>query len=62
MAGYVYDSTAINRIENMIAKQEEAFREIDKEENEKKAIRYAIIVGGSVLVLVLLKFLIDKKK
>jgi hypothetical protein len=62
MAGYVYDAGAMNRIEKFIEKQEEAFQKVDKEENEKKAIRYAIIVGGSVLILIALKILLDAKK
>jgi hypothetical protein len=62
MAGYVYDKSAINRIENLIQQQEQVFTEVDKEDNNRTAVRYAIIVGGSVLVLVLLKILIDYKK
>jgi hypothetical protein len=62
MAGYVYDAGAMNRIEKLIEKQEEAFQKVDKEENEKKAIRFAIIVGGSVLILIALKMLLDSKK
>lgn len=60
--GLIYDSSAIGRINNLLNEQEEELKKIDKEQDSKKIIRYVIVVGVSVLSIVVLKLLVDKKK
>ena len=62
MSGLIYDSSAIGRINNLLNEQEEEFKKIDKEQNSKKIIRYLIIGGASVLTILVLKLLVNKKK
>jgi hypothetical protein len=62
MSGLIYDSSAIGRINNLLNEQEEELKKIDKEQNSKKIIRYVIIVGASVLTILVLKLLVNKKK
>ena len=62
MSGLIYDSSAIGRINNLLNEQEEEFKKIDKEQNSKKIIRYVIIGGASVLTILELKLLVNKKK
>jgi hypothetical protein len=62
MSGLIYDSSAIGRINNLLNEQEEEFKKIDKEQNSKKIIRYVIIGGASVLTILVLKLLVNKKK
>jgi hypothetical protein len=62
MSGLIYDSSATGRINNLLNEQEEEFKKIDKEQNSKKIIRYVIIGGASVLTILVLKLLVNKKK
>jgi len=62
MSGLIYDSSAIGRINNLLNEQEEELKKIDKEQNSKKIIRYVIIVGASVLTILVLNLLVNKKK
>ena len=62
MSGLIYDSSAIGIINNLLNEQEEEFKKIDKEQNSKKIIRYLIIGGASVLTILVLKLLVNKKK
>lgn len=60
--GLIYDPTAISRINNLLNEQEEGFQKADKEQDNKKIIRYAIILGISVVSLVVLKIIVNNKK
>jgi hypothetical protein len=62
MSGLIYDSSSISRINNLLDKQEEEFKKIDKEQDNKKIIRFGIILGVSVLSILLLKIIVKKKK
>jgi hypothetical protein len=62
MSGLIYDSSAIGRINELLENQEKEFQEIDKEQDNKKIIRFGIILGVSVLSILLLKIIVQKKK
>jgi hypothetical protein len=62
MSGLIYDSSAIGRINELLENQEKEFQEIDKEQDNKKIIRFGIILGVSVLSILLLKIIVKKKK
>lgn len=62
MSGLIYDASAVDRINKLLDKQEEEFKKIDKEEDNKKIIRFGIILGVSVLTILLLKVLVKNKK
>jgi len=61
-SGVIYDEQENQRLSDIMSKQEDIF--VGLEENEgkdKKIIRYAVIVGGSVLILLLLKLALKRK-
>lgn len=60
--GLIYDSTAEKRLQEFIQKQEDEFKAIDKEQMDKKAIQYAIVVGGVVVTILILGLIFKKKK
>jgi hypothetical protein len=62
MSGLIYDSSSLGRINELLEKQEKQFQEIDKEQDNKKIIRFGIILGVSVLSILLLKIIVKKKK
>jgi hypothetical protein len=64
MAGKIYDDTESKRIADFLSNQTSELEKIDKEKefSDKKVLRYTIILAGSVILLVLLKFLVSKKK
>lgn len=64
MAGKIYDDTESKRIEEFLSNQTTELEKLEseKELTDKTTLRYAIILGGSVVLLVLLKFLISRKK
>ena len=62
MSGLIYDSSSLGRINELLEKQEKQFQEIDKEQDNKKIIRFWIILGISVLSILLLKLVVKKKK
>lgn len=62
-SGRIYDVAEGSRLEDALNEQEKMFLEVEKSETKKKdIIRYAIIAGASVLILVLLSFAVKKKK
>ena len=62
-SGRIYDVAEGGRLEDALNEQEKMFLEVEKSETKKKdIIRYAIIAGASVLILVLLSFAVKKKK
>jgi hypothetical protein len=64
MAGKIYDDTESKRIADFLSNQTSELEKIDKEKefSDKKVLRYTIILTGSVILLVLLKFLVSRKK
>jgi hypothetical protein len=64
MAGLIYDSSEMSRIQDLLKKEEAQMSAIDKEKESgnSKILRYSIILGGAVLLLVLLKVGISYKK
>jgi len=64
MAGRIYDDTESKRIADFLSNQTSELEKIDKEKefSDKKVLRYTIIIAGSVILLVLLKFLVNRKK
>jgi hypothetical protein len=64
MAGRIYDSTESKRIEEFLSNQTSELDKVDleKEIADKKVLRYTILLAGGVLSLILLKYLINRKK
>lgn len=64
MAGKIYDDTESKRIADFLSNQTTELEKVDKEKefSDKKVLRYTIILTGSVLLLVLLKYLVSRKK
>jgi hypothetical protein len=64
MAGLIYDSSEMSRIQDLLNKEEAQMKGIDKEKEtgNKTILRYSILVAGAVLLLVLLKVGISLKK
>jgi hypothetical protein len=64
MAGLIYDSSEMSRIQDLLSKEEAQMKAIDKEKEtgNKTILRYSIIVAGAVLLLVLLKVGTSLKK
>ena len=64
MAGLIYDSSEMSRIQDLLNKQEKQMVDIDKEKKntDSNVLRYAIIGGGAVVLLVLLKIGISYKR
>ena len=64
MAGKIYDDTESKRIADFLSNQTSELEKIDKEKefSDKKVLRYTIMLTGGILFLVLLKFLVSRKK
>jgi len=62
MSGLIYSNTSLANINNLLNEQEKEFQEIDKEQDNKKIIRFGIILGVSVLSILLLKLIVKNKK
>jgi hypothetical protein len=64
MAGRIYDSTESKRIEEFLSNQSSELDKVDAEKEiaDKKVLRYTILFAGGVLSLILLKYLISRKK
>lgn len=62
MSGLIYSNTSLANINNLLNEQEKQFQEIDKEQDNKKIIRFGIILGVSVLSILLLKLIVKNKK
>ena len=52
MAGIIYDSSEMSRIQDLLNKQEKQMVDIDKEKKntDSNVLRYAIIGGASILI------------
>jgi len=64
MAGLIYDKSEVSRLQDLLNKQESSFSEIDKEKEfaNKNVLRYTLIAVGSIIALVVFKYLISKRK
>jgi hypothetical protein len=62
MSGLIYSNTSLANINNLLNEQEKEFKKIDEEQDNKKIIRFGIILGISVLSILLLKLVVKKKK
>jgi hypothetical protein len=62
--GVVYDSNELSRLESFLNQQNDLMEKVDKETQvqNKNILRYAVILGGVAIVLVLFKVLVNKKK
>jgi hypothetical protein len=62
--GVVYDSNEVSRTESFLKSQNALMEQVDKENEvkNKSILRYAVILGGVAIVLVLFKVLVNKKK
>jgi hypothetical protein len=62
--GVIYDSNEISRLESFLNQQNDLMEKVDKETQvqNKNILRYAVILGGVAIVLVLFKVLVNKKK
>jgi len=63
-SGRIYDIGEVPRLEAFIKEQQDEMDKIDSEKSvqDKKILRYAILLGGVALTLVLFKYLVNKKK
>ena len=61
-SGKIYDIDETKRIQEQLAEQEKIFASIDKEKKfgDNSLLRYAILGGSAIVLLVLLKTLIKK--
>jgi hypothetical protein len=63
-SGRIYDIGEVPRLEAFIKEQQDAMDKIDSEKSvqDKKILRYALLLGGVAITLVLFKYLVDKRK
>jgi hypothetical protein len=63
-SGKTYDIAEYGRLDAFIKEQESEMDKIDLEKSvqDKKILRYAILLGGVTITLVLFKVLMDKRK
>jgi hypothetical protein len=61
-SGKIYDIDEPKRIQAQLAEQDKIFSAIEREKNfgDKSLLRYAILGGGAIVLLVLLRTLIKK--
>lgn len=58
--GVIYDAIAYDRIDKFLDEQEEELKKIDKQQDEKKVIRYAILVGATIVLILGIKILTSR--
>jgi hypothetical protein len=58
--GVIYDASAYDRIDKFLDSQEDELKKIDKEQDQKKAIRYAILIGATIVLIIGVKILVDR--
>jgi hypothetical protein len=63
-SGRIYDIGEVPRLEAFIKEQQGEMDKIDSEKSvqDKKILRYAILLGGVAITLVLFKYLVNRKK
>ena len=60
--GVIYDNSAYDRLDKFLDSQQAELKKIDKEQDKKKVIRYAILVGATVLLIVGLKIFTSRNE
>jgi len=62
--GRIYDGGELGRLEATLKEQQSEMDKIDNEESVKKSnvLRYAIILGGVAVTLVLFNYFVNRKK
>jgi len=61
-AGRIYDSSEIFRYDDLFSAEEKLYQEAEKIDTKRKdLIRYFVIGGGAVLILVFLRLGLKKK-
>jgi len=62
--GVIYDSNEVSRMEKLLDETNTLFEKADNEKQfqNKNILRYAILLGGIAITLVLFKVLVNKKK
>jgi len=63
-SGKIYDIGEVPRLEAFIKEQQDAMDKIDSEKSvqDKKILRYAIVLAGVTVTLVLFNYLVNRKK
>jgi hypothetical protein len=61
--GKIYDSEETSRIKDFLNMQTDEMKALESEESlvDKTIMRYAIIIGGAVIAILMVKFLTRKK-
>lgn len=61
--GKIYDSNETTRIKELLSTQKELLSNLDnsKENANKTVLKYAILIGGSAVILLLLNYIVTKK-
>ena len=64
MSGRVYDINENKTMVDFLTLQNQQLQDLEKENNpmQKTVFRYAIILGGSVILILGLKYFLSKKK
>lgn len=63
-SGKIYDVEEVSRLDAFIKEQQDAMDKIDSEKSvqNKKILRYAIVLAGVTISLVFFNYLVNKKK
>ena len=63
-SGKIYDVGEVSRLDAFIKEQQDAMDKIDSEKSvqDKKILRYAIVLAGVTVTLVLFNYLVNRKK
>jgi len=62
--GVIYDSSEVSRMEKLLDETNTLLEKVDNEKQfqNNNILRYAILLGGIAITLVLFKVLVNKKK
>lgn len=62
--GVIYDSNEVSRMEKLLDETNTLFEKVDNEKQfqNNNILRYALLLGGIAITLVLFKVLVNKKK
>lgn len=63
-SGRIYDVDETKRLKDFAMEQELLSKEVDKEQqfSQKNLLRYSVMIGGAIAILVVLKLLVKKNK
>lgn len=61
-AGRIYDTFENIRMDDILNKQQQQYLDDEKKINkDKNKIRYAVVIGGAILILALLTIVVKRK-